>query len=70
MLASVGILFFLKHVLFYFMFSHPSYPPSITGKKKKKKGKKPHNACFHGSFVFFQTPAFIFYVSSSIILTK
>jgi len=68
-LLLLAFCFFLKHVLFYFMFSPPWYPPQ--GKKQNpKKGKEPHYACFHGSFVFFQTPAFIFYVSSSIILTK
>jgi flagellar basal body-associated protein FliL len=71
MLASMGVLFF-SNTCFYILcfFLHDMHQVSQGKKQSQKKGKKPHNACFHASFVFFQTPAFIFYVSSSIILTK
>jgi hypothetical protein len=73
MLASVGILVFFETCAFLILcfLLHDTHQVSQgKNKTKKKKGKKPHNACFHGSFVFLQTPAFIFYVFSSIILTK
>jgi hypothetical protein len=64
--------FFLETCAFLFYVFSSMIPTKYHREKNKtkKKGKKPHIACFHGSFVFFQTPAFIFYVSSSIILTK